>query len=483
MPDPEPDDMSVSMASLERTGGEVSPVPMLEVGNPDPLQNEYFTSYEDVEIHRLMVNDKPRTDAYADAILKNKHLFEGKIVMDVGAGTGILSLFMASAGAKKVYAVEASGIANVIEKVSVENGFGDVIYVFHCKVEDVLLDNEKVDVIVSEWMGFYLLHESMLNSVIYARDKFLAEDGTVFPSEARIYACPCTLQTLYREQVNFWDSVYNFNMSAVKEYALKSKMVKPEVCLVSKSDLLAEPTCIKTFNLRWVTEEEVKTFTETTFVAITRPGLYQGLCLWFECDFDGRDYDEDGKEYGSIITLSTSPSRPPTHWKQTVVVLGYGTEAANQQADLSCQEADDSGGQGRGHEPQVNESDEGLKSSESTNQDSGHMSTSAHHRSSSECEPLECKHNKDDFQVNPDYEVDEDEVVGWRIAFAQSNNKVRHYTMTVEMLDPETEEHPIPCACPMARCLIIAKMMEREEMGEDQEIAEKEEEEDFIDCT
>ena len=45
------------------------------------------------------------------------------------------------------------------------------------QVEDVKL-NEKVDVIVSEWMGFYLVHESMLNSVIKARDKFLTEDGT-----------------------------------------------------------------------------------------------------------------------------------------------------------------------------------------------------------------------------------------------------------------------------------------------------------------
>lgn len=43
------------------------------------------------QIHRLMVSDTPRTQAYATAISKNKHLFEGKIVMDVGAGTGKLA--------------------------------------------------------------------------------------------------------------------------------------------------------------------------------------------------------------------------------------------------------------------------------------------------------------------------------------------------------------------------------------------------------
>lgn len=156
----------------------------------DRIENEYFSSYEDVEIHRLMISDHPRTSAYADAIKKNKHLFKGKVVMDVGAGTGILSLFMAAAGARKVYAVEASGMAAIIEKVARDNGFSDVIKVFPDKVENISLkENEKVDVLVSEWMGFYLLHESMLNSVITARDKFLSDNGTIFPSEARLYAC------------------------------------------------------------------------------------------------------------------------------------------------------------------------------------------------------------------------------------------------------------------------------------------------------
>lgn len=462
MPDTDPDDLS--MASLEKGDNEASPAPpTLEM--MDQPKDDYFASYEDVEIHRLMVNDKPRTTAYANAIHKNKHLVEGKVVMDIGAGTGILSLFMAAAGAKKVYAVEASGIATVIEKVACDNGFKDIIKVFHAKVEDISLpENEKVDFIVSEWMGFYLLHESMLNSVIKARDKFLSEDGVIFPSEARIYACPCSLQTLYKEQINFWDNVYNFNMSAVKEYALKLKMVKPEVCLLPKSDLLAEPTCVKTFSLKWVTEEEVKLFSETTFVAITRPGIYQGLCLWFECDFDGRDYDEKGKEFGTLVNLSTSPSSAPTHWKQTLVVLGYGTDSANATGPEDSSDSQDSSTQQKDKEEQGAGSTAGQD--KSTDKGSEEQQSVRNKRIGQE--------NKDDDLINPDYEVDEDEVVGWRLVFAQSSDNIRHYTMTVEMLDPEVEEHPIPCACPMPRCLIIAKLMEREEMGED---------EDLIDCT
>jgi len=41
---------------------------------------------------------------------------------------------------------------------------------------------EEVDIIISEWMGYFLLFEGMLHSVIYARDRFLKPDGVMFPS-------------------------------------------------------------------------------------------------------------------------------------------------------------------------------------------------------------------------------------------------------------------------------------------------------------
>lgn len=40
-------------------------------------------------------------------------------------------------------------------------------------------------------MGFYLLHEGMLDSVLHARDKFLKPGGLMFPQTATIYAAPC----------------------------------------------------------------------------------------------------------------------------------------------------------------------------------------------------------------------------------------------------------------------------------------------------
>ena len=64
--------------------------------------DEYFSSYADLSVHELMLKDKHRTLAYKTFIEKNPGLFQDKVVVDVGAGTGILSLFAARAGAKQV---------------------------------------------------------------------------------------------------------------------------------------------------------------------------------------------------------------------------------------------------------------------------------------------------------------------------------------------------------------------------------------------
>ena len=64
--------------------------------------DDYFASYDDLGVHEVMLKDRPRTLAYKNFLEKNKHLIEGKIVMDVGAGTGVLSMFAAKCGARKV---------------------------------------------------------------------------------------------------------------------------------------------------------------------------------------------------------------------------------------------------------------------------------------------------------------------------------------------------------------------------------------------
>ncbi|EEB95768.1 hypothetical protein MPER_05210, partial [Moniliophthora perniciosa FA553] len=128
--------------------------------------SHYFESYEANDIHAVMIQDQVRTSTYARYILTTPTVFEGATVLDVGCGTAILSLFAARAGAKRVIAVDASDIASKAESIVRANGLQNLITVINGKIEDIKLpeDIEKVDVIISEWMGYALLYESMLDS-------------------------------------------------------------------------------------------------------------------------------------------------------------------------------------------------------------------------------------------------------------------------------------------------------------------------------
>ncbi|KAK2587404.1 hypothetical protein KPH14_003119 [Odynerus spinipes] len=269
--------------------------------------DQYFKSYEELDVHRLMLNDTTRTLAYKEAIFNCADKFEDKVVLDVGAGTGILSIFCAQAGAKKVYAVEASELAKIAEEVVIENNLERVIKVIHSRVED-LDPNEigKVDIIVSEWMGFYLVHEGMLESVLFARDRFLNEEGILFPSTAILYASPCQLPSMFQ----FWNDVCGVNMKCIGEHYRKTKSAKPEIALVNQDDLLADKKVIAWLDLHCVSLEEINTLGNEEYVSVcNKEGTIQGICIWFSVIFP------DSSE------LSTGPQDKPTHWKQTIIVL------------------------------------------------------------------------------------------------------------------------------------------------------------------
>ncbi|KAG8994028.1 hypothetical protein FRB93_001698 [Tulasnella sp. JGI-2019a] len=199
------------------------------VAEPRDDDTHYFESYSYNDIHALMIQDTVRTSSYARFVLSNPAIFRDAVVMDVGCGTGILSLFAARAGARRVFAIDASNVVEKARQNVKENNFENIITVVRAKVEDLesLPDGiQFVDVIISEWMGYCCIYESMLDSVLIARDKFLRKDGTVVagedgedeketkgqglmvPSQCRMEMALGDAKDIIRDRIKFWDDVY-----------------------------------------------------------------------------------------------------------------------------------------------------------------------------------------------------------------------------------------------------------------------------------
>ena len=145
--------------------------------------------------------------------------------MDIGAGTGILSIFAARAGAKHVYAIECAEIAYFAREIIKQNGFEDKITVIKGKLEEIELPVQKVDIIISEWMGYFLLYESMLDSVLWARDKYLVKGGKMLPDKAEIYVATIEDEKYKNQKLGFWKNVYGVNMSCMTPAVMKEPLI------------------------------------------------------------------------------------------------------------------------------------------------------------------------------------------------------------------------------------------------------------------
>ncbi|CAD5113552.1 DgyrCDS2716 [Dimorphilus gyrociliatus] len=269
----------------------------------------YFDSYAHFGIHEEMLKDEIRTITYRTAMLQNKHLFKDKVVLDVGCGTGILSIFAAQAGAKKVIGIEYSNVIESAQKIVDANKFQDKIILIKGKVEEVELPEEfkQVDIIVSEWMGYSLFYESMLNTVIFARDKWLKPGGLIFPDKACLYLTSIEDQQYKDEKINWWSNVYGVDMSCIRKLA----MAEPLVDVVEARQIVTSPMLIKEIDIHTVKEEDLE-FTSNFVLKARRNDYIHALVTYFTIEFT---------HCHKRVRFSTSPEARYTHWKQTVLYL------------------------------------------------------------------------------------------------------------------------------------------------------------------
>ncbi|XP_071455178.1 protein arginine N-methyltransferase 3 isoform X2 [Hetaerina americana] len=191
----------------------------------DDEDDSYFETYAHFGIHHEMLSDKSRTEAYQAAFEQNKDAVNGKVVLDVGCGTGILSLFASKAGASKVFAIDKSEIAYSAMDIIRENGYEEKVKVMRGRLED-FKDLPKVDIIVSEWMGYFLLFEGMLDSILMARDQYLSKGGLMLPNRCSLHLVGVHDEDRHNHLLTFWTNVYGFKMSCMRRECTKEAMVE-----------------------------------------------------------------------------------------------------------------------------------------------------------------------------------------------------------------------------------------------------------------
>ncbi|KAG9444564.1 hypothetical protein H6P81_015904 [Aristolochia fimbriata] len=276
----------------------------------------YFHYYGQLLHQQNMLQDYVRTGTYYAAVIENRLDFHDRVVVDVGAGSGILSLFAAQAGARHVYAVEASEMAEHARRLIAGNPLlAQKITIVKGKVEEVELP-EKADILISEPMGTLLVNERMLESYVIARDRFLVPNGKMFPTIGRIHLAPFSDEFLYVEIANkalFWQqqNYYGVDLTPLHGSAFQGYFSQPVVDAFDPR-LLVAPAITHTLDFKTLKEEELYEFDiPLSFKAAVGTRVH-GLACWFDVLFDGSSVQR---------WLSTAPGAPTTHWYQLRCVL------------------------------------------------------------------------------------------------------------------------------------------------------------------
>lgn len=307
--------------------------------------DQYFDAYNALSVHELMLNDAPRMDFYKSVLVESE--VKGKVVVDVGAGSGVLSCWAAKCGAEHVFAIEASSLSEILPNVFLANNVQDNVSIIPFTVDKVVtkgvdtfihdfpfIKNHSggISLVISEWMGFYLFHEGMLEAVLKARDFFrevnkalgVTSDLQLIPSEGHLYAAPISLDPMREKYRKEWENIYGLNFSSLGLLALEEKLElsSPLIDIIPESCLLHDGCEAWKFNFLTISSNELEDLSSSCKFHFSSSSIFKeylarttskqvamdGIAIWFSVSY-------------KFHVLNTSPFSPPTHWKQTAILL------------------------------------------------------------------------------------------------------------------------------------------------------------------
>ncbi len=243
--------------------------------------------------HRAMLVDQVRVAAFDRAI--RAVVKPGDVVVDVGSGTGILSLLALRAGASFVHAIEQGPIGGLIRPLAVANGFADRVEVHRAWSQRVELDT-KVDVVIGELIGHLGVDEGIIGIFADLRARFLEPGGIVLPTLLEVWAAPTSLAGPRENEIAPWERPI-----AGLDFSLVAPEARSHVHLanVSTAELLAPGARMFAADLT----RETSTYQqgESQFI-IEREGTFEGVGVWFR------------SELAPDVWIDNAPESTATHW-------------------------------------------------------------------------------------------------------------------------------------------------------------------------
>ncbi len=288
-------------------------------------------------VHISMLNDRTRTDAFVKAIAEVVR--PGDVVVDIGTGTGVLAAAAARAGARHVYAIEATSIGKAAEKLFAANGLSDRITLVPGWSTHVQLP-ERANVLLAEVIGNDPLEEGVMETFADARKRFLTPDARIIPSRVRTFALPVEIddawlarQVFTAEATSKWADWYGLDFSSLDS----ATMTQPIVVSHPPSELrglktLGSATLLADLDL---SGESPPVVNESVDLAVETSGRLGGLLVYFELDV------------GPGQRLSTSPAEADAtcNWLVKTWVYGKGVNVkAGDKLKVSYQYRVDSAG-------------------------------------------------------------------------------------------------------------------------------------------
>ncbi len=248
-----------------------------------------------------MVFDRVRNGAYAAAI--RRYVSPDSVVLDVGAGLGVLGLLAAAAGARKVYLVEPESVVKGALEIAKHNGFGDRVVALQGRIEDIELP-EQVDIITSVFTGNLLYSEDLLPSLFRARDTWLKPGGRLIPDVGELMVAPVSAPRLHEELIGAWSVPHlGIDYGPLRRFAANTFGYERRPTFLP--EFLSEPRALVSSDFMSATQTDCDA--GATF-AVTRSAECAGVIAWIRIRLGDR-------------WLSAGPSDPGVHWTPQLLLV------------------------------------------------------------------------------------------------------------------------------------------------------------------